>query len=114
MNTTPETLIYQNQPLSKRILKGIKNVYPEVLFLIYLIPTKYYSLSEKLHLPAFVNPQIILFSFLTILVLFTFITNEKILVDSKTTLNSFYFFCVNPYYRIVFYRRYYLWARKSY
>ena len=58
-------------------------IYPEILFSLFLIPTKFASLTQKLNIPSFVSPPNVLFAFISCLILIHVLMNEKFISIPK-------------------------------
>lgn len=87
MQLLRETLAHQSP--EKSVSGWIRILFPEILFAIFLIPTKYTMLSEKFNIPEYINPQNLLFIFFCIIVSSICISNEKFTAIPKRLAFSF-------------------------
>lgn len=61
----------------------ISFLYPEIFFSLFLMPTKFTSLTEKLHISPYLSPANLLFVFMSGIIIITVLLNQKCIVIPK-------------------------------
>ncbi|TAL56963.1 MAG: hypothetical protein EPN85_14610 [Bacteroidetes bacterium] len=88
-----KTYPYKKYNSTQKICLGLYFFLP-VLFALFLMPTKYASLTQKLHIPPYFSPQNLLFGFISLSIIITIVLNQKFTLIPKHLILSYLGFAI--------------------
>ena len=76
------------------ILLFLSSLYPEILFSLFLIPTRFNALTEKFNIPSFLNPVYLLFAVIVCIIFIKVTLNNSCFIIPRLLLLSFIGFII--------------------